>query len=325
MSELLKLESLSIDYKVKDGYLSAVSNVNLAVNKGEIVAIVGESGCGKSTIAHSIMRLLPDHNERISGKIIFNGQNLCELSDGKIEEIRGRKISIIFQNPLDSLNPVYRTGKQVYEAVHIDERDSKICWERVIKLFKDVRMPDADKQIESFPHEISGGMRQRVMIAMMLSRNPELLIADEPTTALDVTIEAQILDILCSLRKEFNTSILLITHNFGIVAEIADRIVVMYAGQMVEQGDVYSIFDEPAHPYTRLLIKALPRISKHTGRIETIEGSVPRMTVEHAGCRFANRCPQVQQICYELDPPLYEVSSGHTCSCHFGEGGNKRE
>ena len=221
---LLRLENLSIDYKVKDGYLSAVKNVNFEINRGEVFAVVGESGCGKSTVAHSIMNLLPGGNEEISGKIIFKGRDLRQCSEKDMEKIRGKEIGMIFQNPLDSLNPVYTVGDQVAEAILLDKVDKVEAWNRVIKLFKDVKMPDAEERVKSFPHELSGGMRQRVMIAMMLSRNPELLIADEPTTALDVTIEAQILEIMKELKEKYDTAIMLITHNCGLVAEIADRV-----------------------------------------------------------------------------------------------------
>ena len=319
MEELLRLEDLGVEYRVKDGYLSAVQGVNLIVNRGEVLAIVGESGCGKSTIAHAIMRLLPDHNERISGKILFKGQDLKTFTEKEMVKIRGRDIGMIFQNPLDSLNPVYRAGAQVEEAILLDGKSQREAYSETMGLFSEVRLPDPEKQMQRFPHELSGGMRQRVMIAMMLSRNPELLIADEPTTALDVTIEAQIMDILLKLRDEFHTAILLITHNFGIVAETADRIAVMYAGQLVEQGTAYEVFDAPTHPYTQLLMQALPRQPKSEGRLKTIEGSVPRLTEIKAGCRFANRCPLAKECCFTKNPPENSLGGTHTYHCHFGE------
>ena len=325
--ELLKLEHLSIDYRVKDGYLSAVNDVNCTINRGEVFAIVGESGCGKSTVAHSIMNLLPGGNEEINGKIIFKDRDLRTVSEKEMENIRGKEIGMIFQNPLDSLNPVYTVGNQVSEAILLDKVDKAEAWNRVIKLFKDVKMPDADERVKSFPHELSGGMRQRVMIAMMLSRNPELLIADEPTTALDVTIEAQILEIMKELKKEYNTAILLITHNFGLVAEIADKIGIMYAGEMVETGDVFEIFENPSHPYTTLLMQALPRKTKKEGRLKTIDGSVPRITDKKPCCRFANRCPFATDICFNENPPLEQVGENHFCRCHNirkGENHNER-
>ncbi len=319
MEELLRLDHLSVDYRVKDGYLSAVRDVNLSVSRGEVLAIVGESGCGKSTIAYSIMRLLPRHNEHIGGKILFEGRDLAQYTDKQMIAVRGKEIGIIFQNPLDSLNPVYRAGDQVGEALRLDHLSRREAYRETLRLFTEVRMPDAEKQMQRFPHELSGGMRQRVMISMMLSRNPKLLIADEPTTALDVTIEAQIMDILLGLKKQYNTAILLITHNFGIVAETADRIAVMYAGQLVEQGSVFEVFDSPTHPYTRMLLKALPRQPKSAGRLQTIDGSVPRLIGVTAGCRFANRCPLAKEICGKVDPPINSVGGTHTYSCHFGK------
>ena len=316
MSEqLLKINNLSIDYKVKDGYLSAVNKINLTINKGEIFALVGESGCGKSTIAHSLLQLLPAKNTVILGEAIFKDENLVNMSAKKIEHVRGKEISMIFQNPLDSLNPVFKVGNQVQEAILLDKVNKIDAWNKVIDLFKQVKMPDAEERANSFPHELSGGMRQRVMIAMMLSRNPELLIADEPTTALDVTIEAQILEILKQLRDNYDTSILLITHNFGLVAEIADKIGVMYAGEMIEMGDVYEIFKNPIHPYTKLLTQALPRITKNHGRLTTIEGSVPRITEKKEECRFANRCPYATDKCRNQEPPLMVLENGHSYRC----------
>ena len=315
--ELLKLEDLSIQYKVKDGYLSAVNGVNCTINKGEVFAIVGESGCGKSTVAHSIMKLLPGSNAEVTGKIMFKGKNLLELNEQEIEKVRGKEIGMIFQNPLDSLNPVYTVGGQIAEAIALDHVDRVEAWNRVIELFKSVKMPDAEERVKSFPHELSGGMRQRVMIAMMLSRYPELLIADEPTTALDVTIEAQILEIMCELKEKYNTAIMLITHNFGLVAEIADRIGIMYAGEMVETGDVFEIFENPKHPYTKLLMQVLPRKTKTEGRLQTISGSVPRITEKKPECRFANRCPLAQDICFQASPQTVMVKEDHMCRCHL--------
>lgn len=314
--ELMRLENLSVDYMVKDGYLSAVHDVNCVINKGEVFAVVGESGCGKSTIAHCIMKLLRDGNEKISGKIIFKGNDLLQYSEKEMEAVRGKEIGMIFQNPLDSLNPVYRVGDQTAEAILLDHVTKEEAWARVLELFKEVKMPDAEERMMSYPHELSGGMRQRVMIAMMLSRNPELLIADEPTTALDVTIEAQILEIMKELKKTYNTAIMLITHNFGLVAEIADRIGVMYAGEMIESGEVFEIFRNPSHPYTRLLMQALPRQTKKEGRLQTITGTVPRITEKKPGCRFANRCPLADDICYSRTPEIVYISEGHYCRCH---------
>ena len=317
--ELLRLEGLSIDYRVKGGKLSAVNNVDMTINKGEIFAVVGESGCGKSTVAHSILRLLPGKNAEVTGKVMFKGENLLEVPDVRMEQIRGKEIGMIFQNPLDSLNPVFRVGNQVQEAIMLDKVDKVEAWNKAVDLFRSVRMPDAEERAMSFPHELSGGMRQRVMIAMMLSRNPALLIADEPTTALDVTIEAQILEIIKNLRDEFNTAVMLITHNFGLVAEVADRIGVMYAGEMIETGDVYEIFRNPRHPYTKLLMQALPRQTKKQGRLQTIDGTVPRITEKKPEGRFANRCPFAQERCRNEAPPFANVGEGHMCRCFLAE------
>ena len=319
-NELLRLDHLCVDYKVKDGYLSAVKDVSFTINKGEIFAIVGESGCGKSTIAHAILRLLPEHNEVITGNVWFNNGNINEYTETQLEKVRGRQIGMIFQNPLDSLNPVYTTGSQVQEGILLDNVSREDAWKKVIEIYKDVKMPDAEKRAKSFPHEMSGGMRQRVMIGMMLARNPQLLIADEPTTALDVTIEAQILKIIKSLRDEFNTAVMMITHNFGLVAEVADKVAVMYAGEVVETGTVFDIFDEPKHPYTTRLMAALPRMTKAEGRLQTIDGSVPRLTEHKSGCRFANRCTHATEQCKTQDPPMREVSPTHSFKCFMEQG-----
>ena len=322
--ELLRLDHLCIDYKVKGGLLSTVHDVSFSIGRGEIFAVVGESGCGKSTVAHSIMNLLPGGNARVSGEIVFKGKDLRTCSEKQMEAIRGKEIGMIFQNPLDSLNPVYTTGTQVQEAILLDRVDRQEAWNRVVKLYQDVKMPDAQERARSYPHELSGGMRQRVMIAMMLSRNPELLIADEPTTALDVTIEAQILEIIKDLKEKYHTAIMLITHNFGLVAEVADRIAVMYAGEVVEWGDVFEIFEQPKHPYTRLLMQALPRRTKKEGRLQTIDGSVPRILDQKPGCRFANRCPMASERCFAQTPEAAMVSPTHGCRC-FAVGGEEAQ
>ncbi len=319
--ELLRLRDLSVDYRVKDGYLSAVRDVNLTINKAEIFAIVGESGCGKSTVAHSIMRLLDKRNARVTGEILFQGENLADLTDRQLTKIRGRDIGMIFQNPLDSLNPVYMTGAQVSEAILLDGGNKKEAWDKVVSLYQSVHMPDAPKRVRAFPHEMSGGMRQRVMIAMMLSRNPALLIADEPTTALDVTIEAQILEIILDLKRKYQTAVMMITHNFGLVAEIADRVAIMYAGEVVERGTVYEVFDHPAHPYTALLMEALPRMTKKEGRLRTIDGTVPRLLSKKSGCRFYNRCPVHLPVCENTDPESRTLSDTHDYRCHRDRSG----
>ena len=314
--ELLKVENLSIDYKIEGGYLSAVNDVSFSIEPGQVMALVGESGCGKSTIAHTVMRLSIDHNEKIGGHIYFQGRDLLALSEPDMEKVRGKEIGMIFQNPLDSLNPVYRAGTQVEEGLKLDGISREEAKQRVLELFKDVQIPNPETRMESFPHELSGGMRQRVMIAMMLAREPKLLIADEPTTALDVTVEAQVLRIMKDMCEKEHAAVLLITHNFGIVAEIADRVGIMYAGELVEEGEIHEIFRQPIHPYSQALLSALPRMKKSQGRIQAIEGNVPRITEKEDVCRFANRCPYAEAICREKRPERREVVPGHWVCCH---------
>lgn len=317
MEELIRFNNLSVEYKVRDGFLSAVNNISFSIKKGEIFALVGESGCGKSTVAYTTMRLL-DGNERKSGEIIFKGDNLLDLSSKEMEKIRGRQIGMIFQNPLDSLNPVYTSGYQVSEAIRIENRNRNEARKKAIDLFKEVRIPEAESRYNSYPHELSGGMRQRVMIAMMLSHSPDLLIADEPTTALDVTVEAQVLQLIRDLSSQLNSAILIITHNFGIVAEIADKVGIMYAGELVEVGPVEKIFHEPKHPYSKALMESLPTGTKKEGRLRVIEGTVPRIIGDFEGCRFANRCPHRMEICIVKTPTETTISDGHYIRCHLG-------
>jgi len=317
MSTILDVKNLSIDFNTKNGILKAVENVNFKINEKEIFALIGESGCGKSTTALSLIRLLAENGIITSGSINFKGKDVLNLSKKEMFKFRGKDIGMIFQNPLDSLNPVMRVGKQVLESLLLDKITKEEAWKKVIEIFEDVKIPDAKQRVESYPFELSGGMRQRVMISMMISRKPKLLIVDEPTTALDVTIQAQILKIIKRLKNDFNISILLITHNFGVVAEIADKIGVMYAGNLVEIGDVYEIFERPLHPYTRLLMKALPTISKKQGRLVTIPGMVPSLINPPEGCRFINRCPRKMNICKKINPKLKKYQKGHYCACHL--------
>jgi oligopeptide/dipeptide ABC transporter ATP-binding protein len=249
--------------------------------------------------------------------VYFENKDIMELSESEMGNVRGSGIGMIFQNPLDSLNPVYTAGHQVSEAIVLDKVSREEACKKVIEIFESVKIPDSKMRVKSFPHELSGGMMQRVMIGMMLSRNPKLLIADEPTTALDVTIQAQILELIKEMREKYNTSVLIITHDFGIVAETADRVGVMYAGRLVEVGSVFQIFDNPVHPYTKSLMKALPRITKKEGRLEVIPGSVPDLSEPPTGCRFYNRCPYVMDKCTKTTPENIEVEEGHFCSCHL--------
>lgn len=317
MEELIRFNNLSVRYQVRDGFLSAVNNLSFSIKKGEIFALVGESGCGKSTVAFTTMGLL-EGNEKLDGEILFKGNDLLKLSSEELTKIRGKEIGMIFQNPLDSLNPVYTSGHQVAEAIRIDKINKIESRKRAIDLFKEVRIPEAESRFDSYPHELSGGMRQRVMIAMMLSRSPDLLIADEPTTALDVTVEAQVLQLMRDLSTQLNSAILMITHNFGIVAEIADKVGIMYAGELVEVGPVEKIFHEPKHPYSIALMESLPRTTKKERRIRTIEGNVPRIVGDFKGCRFANRCPKCMDICTVESPRETIISDEHYMRCHLG-------
>jgi len=317
---LLSVRNLKINFYTSAGVVNAVDGISFDIARKEIFALVGESGCGKSTTALSIMRLLPYSGKIVHGEIIFKGRNLLELKEDEMAKIRGKEISMIFQNPLTSLNPVYRVGDQVAEAIVLGNIPKKEAWKKVIEIFKKVKIPDAEERVTNYPHELSGGMRQRVMIGMMISRNPSLIIADEPTTALDVTIQAQILRLLLELRDTLNTSVLIITHDFGVVSEIADKVAVMYAGKIVEKGDVYQIFENPLHPYTGMLIDALPRITKKEGRLQDIPGSVPNLINPPSGCRFHPRCPLTKEICKVQEPPMIEVEKDHFVACHIYGG-----
>ena len=324
MQRLLDIENLRTTFDIHVGKVQAVRGVDLHVDEGETVGVVGESGCGKSVSMLSVLHLLPDYAKISADKMIFDGTDLTRLTPKMFRKISGDQIGMIFQDPMTSLNPLFTVGDQLTEPLRIHKGISKKeARDLVLEKLRMVEIPDPESRMKQYPHELSGGMRQRVMIAMMLSRTPELLIADEPTTALDVTIEAQILQILKDLKTQYNTAILMITHNFGLVAEVADRIAVMYAGNIVEHGNVFDVFAAPSHPYTRLLMRALPRKTKHEGRLETIDGNVPRITEKKPGCRFANRCPLAKEICFTENPPVLTVSHDHTFSCHFAEEASK--
>lgn len=312
---ILQVKNLNVTFAAGRSIVHAVSDISFDIHKGETFALVGESGCGKSTTARAIMHLIRAPGKINGGEVLFEGSDLLGMEEDQISSVRGKSIGMIFQNPLDSLNPVYTIGSQVSEGLVIDKMEKKAAWRTAARVLRDVQIPDSDRRIKAYPHEISGGMRQRVMIGMMLCRNPKLLIADEPTTALDVTIQAGIIELMNSLRQEHDTSILLITHDFGVVADMADRVGVMYAGEIVEMGDVFAIFDRPMHPYTRLLMKALPTITKKEGRLTTIHGSVPNLTEASSGCRFADRCPDTSDACRTTRPDLHEFEEGHYCSC----------
>ncbi len=293
--------------------------MSFAVAKGEVFALVGESGCGKSTTALAVMRLVAPPGRIRRGHIRLGDEDLLALSDEAMADVRGRRLAMIFQNPLVSLNPVYRAGSQVEEAILLDSIPRPEAWQRAIEVLGRVRIGDPSERALSYPHEMSGGMRQRVMTGIMISRTPDLLIADEPTTALDVTIQARILDLLMELCEHNRMALLIITHDLGIVAEIADRVGVMYAGSLVEQAPVYELYEDPIHPYTRLLMRALPRLGKGQGRLETIPGAVPDLIALPAGCAFHPRCPERLEICAAQTPASRVVGGGRTVACHLGE------
>ena len=321
---LLRVENLTTLFFTEDGVVRAVDGVSLEIYPGETLALVGESGCGKSVTALSIMRLISVPGEIVDGKIFFRDQEITALDEDELVHIRGNAISMIFQQPSSCLNPVFRIGEQVAEAVIVHQNMSKDeAWRQAVEMLRKVGISDPESRAMAFPHEISGGQAQRVMIAMMLANMPSLLIADEPTTALDVTIQAQILDLMIHLREEFNTSILLITHNMGVVAEMADRVAVMYAGQVVEYTDVYSVFDTPKHPYTQGLLASIPILGSNKEKLDHIPGSVPNLIDLPPGCRFAPRCRARIELgltkCTEEMPPLFEVAPKHLSRCWIYE------
>ena len=321
---LLELRDLRTYFDTEDGTVKAVDGVNLSIGKGETLGIVGESGCGKSVTAFSIMRLIPDPPGRIAGgQILFEGQDLARLPMAEMRKIRGNRISMIFQEPMTSLNPVYTVGDQIGEAIILHQQKTpEEARELTLDMLRQVGIPDPTKRIDNYPHEMSGGMKQRVMIAMALVCRPALLIADEPTTALDVTIQAQILDILRRLQREIGMSIWFITHDLGVVAELSHHVAVMYAGKVVEKSDVASLYGKPRHPYTLGLFRSLPR---HTGgkkRLEVIQGSVPNPLDLPVGCRFHPRCPHAIDECKQTEPGLVEVEPGHAVACLRVERGD---
>ncbi|HEX9389245.1 MAG TPA: ABC transporter ATP-binding protein [Anaerolineales bacterium] len=317
---LLEVKGLKTYFYTEDGVVRAVDGVNLEVYPGEVLGLVGESGCGKSVTSLSIMRLISKPGKIDEGQILLDGENLLELPEEEMIKVRGNRISMIFQQPQTALNPVFKVGDQLAEVLNVHQDLGKEAgWKRAIALLKMVGVPDPVRRAEAYPHELSGGMAQRVMIAMALACVPELLIADEPTTALDVTIQAQILDLMRDLRREMGTSVILITHDLGVVAEMAERVAVMYAGEIVEQTDVNTLFDEPLHPYTQGLIGSIPILGEIKERLDVIPGSVPNLVNLPPGCRFAPRCQARFKynctICAEVKPELEEVKPGHFVRC----------
>ena len=322
MEKLLEIKNLETAFRIKDDYFNAVDKVSLDLYKNEVLAIVGESGCGKSTLATTIMRLHNENLTKSTGEIIFNGKNILDLTEDEMNKIRTKDIGMIFQDPLSSLNPLHRIGKQIEEAlIYHTELSSEERQKRVIELLTQVGIPNPERCAKQYPHELSGGMRQRVMIAMAMSCKPSVLIADEPTTALDVTIQAQILDLIKGLQAEMHAGIILITHDLGVVAEMADRVAVLYAGEVVEIGTAEQIFKNPKHPYTRSLLRSIPQIDDEEADDElyVIQGMVPSLkTLDRQGCRFANRIPWVKDEEHEHNPTLHEVEEGHhvRCTCY---------
>jgi oligopeptide/dipeptide ABC transporter ATP-binding protein len=317
---LLKITDLVTRFFTEDGVVKAVDGVNFHVNRGEVLGLVGESGCGKSVTALSIMRLVGIPGRIVSGEVVFNNVNLRSLSDTEIQDVRGNRISMIFQQPQSSLNPVFSVGEQLAEVFQIHTNlDKKDAWEKSVGLLRLVGIPDPEQKAYAYPHEMSGGQAQRVMIAMALALRPELLIADEPTTALDVTIQAQILDLIRDLRSQMGTAVILITHDLGVVAEIADRVAVMYAGKIVEGASVTNLFEHPLHPYTQGLINSIPVLGEIKSRLDVIEGVVPNLIDLPPGCSFAPRCRVRREhglsVCFKESPGLMEVEPGHTVQC----------
>lgn len=324
MSNLLVVNGLSTQFESKNGPLTVVDGVDFTLKKGEVLGLVGESGCGKSVTSLSILKLLDKYGKVSSGEVLYKNTNLVDKTEKEMKKIRGKEISMIFQDPMNSLNPVLTIGKQIGEVIEKHEKTKgSVVKQKVVELLKLVGIPRAEEIFHEYPHRLSGGMKQRVMIAMAIACNPTMLIADEPTTALDVTIQAQILDLLRSLKDELDMSILLITHDLGVVAEMCDRVVVMYAGQVVETTDIRTLLRNPRHPYTVGLIQSTPNQSKGEKRLKSIKGQVPTPDQYSIGCRFADRCPKVMDICQSSAPPLLEIDGQTSCRCWLYE--NKEE
>ncbi len=314
---VLELHNLWVDFDTKAGRNNAVSGISLQLPRNRTIGIVGESGCGKSVTMLSVMKLLPSRTSHIreESSVKLNGKEISKLSNRAMCKIRGRNISMIFQDPMTSLNPVMTVGKQIMETIQAHEKMPKqAAYHAALKMLSDVGMPEPEKRMKAFPHQLSGGMRQRVMIALALACRPEVLIADEPTTALDVTIQAQILKLMRDLKEKMGTSIILITHDLGVVAEMADDIAVMYAGEIVEQGAAKEIFESPMHPYTQGLMKSIPRLDIDQDRLYTIRGTVPDLSAMPKGCRFCDRCDYATERCRQEKPEL-QRSGGHFVRC----------
>jgi len=328
---LLSVQGLKTYFFVERGVVKAVDGVDFEINKGEIFGVVGETGCGKSVTSLSILRLISSPPGKIvEGKVIFEGENLLEKSNEEMRKIRGTKISMIFQDPHTSLDPVFTVGHQIAESIELHQVieqhliSAKEVPKKVIEMLKLVKIPDPEHRVIEYPHMFSGGMKQRTMIAMMLSCNPSLLIADEPTTAVDVTIQAQILDLMRELRQKLGMSILIITHNLGVIAEMCDRVAVMYAGNIVEQADLKTLFKSPKHPYTHALLEAVPKVGTKKGELASIPGMVPSLITPPPGCKFHPRCSHAMDICRKKFPPMVEIGKGQLARCFLYGGGAKK-
>lgn len=327
--KILEIKDLHTAFRFHDQYFDAVDGVSFSLHKNELLAIVGESGCGKSTVANSIVGLHDENFTRVSGEIIYNGENMVNYSEEQLNEIRGKEIGFIFQDPLASLNPLHRIGKQIEESlVYHTNLKSEERHKRMLELLEQVGINNPKRIANQFPHQLSGGMRQRVLIAIALSCKPNIIIADEPTTALDVTIQAQILDLLTELQNEINAGIILITHDLGVVAQMADKVAVMYAGEIVEMADAKEIFSNPLHPYTRSLLQSIPQSDSDDEELHVIHGIVPSLkNLPREGCRFASRIPWISDVEHEEHPELHEVAKNHfvRCTCwknfHFENKG----
>jgi len=317
MTKLLEVKNLKTYFYTDDGVATAVDDVSYDVDKGETLGLVGESGCGKSVSALSIMRLIPDPPGKIvGGEILFKGRDLLKISEKEMQEVRGNNIGMIFQEPMTSLNPVFTCGNQIEEVLVLHQKLSKAeAKEKAIEMLDLVGIPAPEQRYHEYPHQLSGGMRQRVMISIALACNPEILIADEPSTALDVTVQAQILELINKLQQELGTGVIIITHDLGVIAEVSKRVAVMYASKIVEYGDVIDIFANPKHPYTIGLLSSIPNINKRKSRLSTIEGSVPFPTNFPKGCHFCTRCQFADEKCWNEEPPVVNISPSHTASC----------